>query len=323
MERSLINEQMKHALTTNESWTLKLSDQLSWSLSASMGTKSWLRRLASIMELKPGPSDGLPKVHFVLHSEFGDASGRRDRHLHASEHLNPFVIQWTPQKFGFLQWWTSPLGTEAICELPEVGSIENDIMMMSESLLPLYRQTIAAGGIPMHAALIAYSEQGLIIAAPGGIGKSTCCRRLPPTWNPLCDDETLILPDPSKSFFAHPFPTWSEHLCGGSSRTWNVHSRIPLHAVFFLSQATKDEVVPVSEMEAAIRIYQSAAEVCGRMWCDMDSPAQRGLRTELISNACRLAKAVPVFALHARLTGRFWEHMDRVLPQFEAADLRL
>jgi SynChlorMet cassette protein ScmC len=305
------------SLNINESWTLKLTDQLSWSLSASTSTKSWLRKLASIMELKPGPLDGLPKVHFVLRSEFRDESGRQDDHLHASEQLSSFESQWTPQKFGLLRWWTSPWGRDAICELPDAPDIENDVMMMSRGLLPLYRQAIAVGGIPMHAALLEYSRFGFMIAASGGVGKSTCCHRLPPPWNPLCDDETLILPGPSKLFLAHPFPTWSEYLSGQSSQTWGVESHITLGVVFFLCQATMDKVVPISKMEAAIRINHSAVQVCDRIWRDMDTSAQRRLRCELFNNACTLAKAIPCFELCIGLTGQFWEDMDRVLPHLK------
>ncbi len=313
-----MNERIRSLLNTNESWTLKLTNHLGWSLSASMSTKIWLRRLASIMDLKRGRSDGLRKVHFVLSSDFGDSSGLPNLHVAIAQQSSPFVSNWTTQKFGLLRWWSSPGGPEAICELPDLDNMENGIMMMSEALLPLYRQTIAAGGMPMHAALMERSGVGFLIAASGGVGKSTCCHRLPPPWNPLCDVETLILPASSKSFLAHPFPTWSEYLNGQSSHTWRVESCIPLDAVFFLSQAATDEVVPISKMEAAIRINQSAVQVCNRMWFYMTGPSQRGLRSELFSNASNLAKAIPCFELSTSLTGRFWEHMDRVLPQVKA-----
>lgn len=311
---------MKRLFTINDLWKLKLADRLSWSLSASPSTKNWLRKLASIIELKPGSSDG-PKVHFAVRSDFGDSSRLPNHHLPGFEKSIPFLSNWTSQKFGFLRWWSSPGETDTICELPDVADMENDIMMMSEALLPLYRQTIAAGGIPIHAALIECTGRGFIIAASGGVGKSTCCRRLPPPWNPLCDDETLIVPGRSKLFFAHPFPTWSEYLSGQSNHTWNVESRIPLYALFLLSQGTTDKVVPLSQIEASIRINQSAIQVCNRIWYYMSSLAQREIRIELFGNACKLAKAVPCFELRTGVTGRFWDLVDRVLPRVKAAGI--
>jgi SynChlorMet cassette protein ScmC len=184
---------------------------------------------------------------------------------------------------------------------------------MYRAFYPIHQRAIEAGGLPFHAGLVEYKGRGLLLAGPGGIGKSTCCRRLPFAWRALCDDETLIVLHKQKGYFAHPFPTWSLHLLGRSEKTWNIQEHLPLDAIFFLEQAKMDEVSPIKSARAAILINQTANAICMRYERVLNLQEKRAQRKKIFVNACALAKSVPCFILRISLKGEFWKKIERVL----------
>ena len=147
------------------------------------------------------------------------------------------------------------------------------------------------------------------------VGKSTCCRRLPPPWQILCDDETLIVRDDQKRYLVHPFPTWSNLFRQVSEQTWNVQQHLPLSAIFFLDQSKHNEVVPLGGGEAAILINQSVKQICSLIYSSFSSKGERKVRRRLFDNACELAKTIPVFTLRVSLTGQFWKEIEKVLSE--------
>ncbi|MEE9604789.1 MAG: SynChlorMet cassette protein ScmC, partial [Candidatus Scalindua sp.] len=193
------------------------------------------------------------------------------------------------------------------------GSYDLEIVNMLNSLHPIYQRVQDGGGLPLHAALLELDEKGILLAAPGDTGKSTSCRRLPDYWNPLCDDEALVVFDHENRYRAHPFPTWSEYLWKSSDKTWNVQHSVPLHAIFFLEQAESNEVFPLGEGKAAVSINQSATEVSRRLRRKLDDQTKRPLAKLQFDNACNMAKSIPSFTLRASLHGRFWEEMEKTL----------
>jgi SynChlorMet cassette protein ScmC len=160
--------------------------------------------------------------------------------------------------------------------------------------------------MPLHAALLEKNGRGILIAGSGGVGKSTCCRRIPYPWHPLCDDEVFVARNNAISYHAHPFPTWSEYLINGSDHTWNVQYHVPLAGIFFLMQSEVDDVEPLTQGKAAIHIYNAALEV----WMRFQMSQITEIRRRIFENACNIAKVVPSFILKARRDGRFWELMD-------------
>ena len=66
------------------------------------------------------------------------------------------------------------------------------------------REAQARGGILIHGALAEREGSGVILAAPGGTGKTTASNRLPAPWRSLCDDSTLVVRDPQGNYWAHP-----------------------------------------------------------------------------------------------------------------------
>jgi SynChlorMet cassette protein ScmC len=184
---------------------------------------------------------------------------------------------------------------------------------MRFSLYPIYQQVQDSGGLPLHAGLVEHNGKGVLLAGPKNAGKSTCCRRLPKPWYPLCDEETLIVKVNQERYLAHPFPTWSEYLAKRSEQTWNVHSHVPISSIFFLEQAGFDEAIPLGQGEASVFINQLATQVCCRYWNNLGHEDLRTRKTKLFENVTELAEAVPAFRLRVSLKGRFWEEMEKVL----------
>jgi SynChlorMet cassette protein ScmC len=184
---------------------------------------------------------------------------------------------------------------------------------MWNALYPIYQKSIGRGGLPFHAALIEKKGAGVLLAASGDTGKSTCCRRLAANWTPLCDDEALVIADKEKRFRAHPFPTWSDYMYRGSDNTWDIQYSVPLCGVFFLEQSDTDETIALGQGEAAALVNKSVTQVCEKYWRTGSREFQRNFRRQVFNNAYALAKNIPAFKLRVSLNGRFWEKIEQAL----------
>lgn len=179
------------------------------------------------------------------------------------------------------------------------------------SLSHLYQRQLPEC-MPLHAALVEREGRGALLAASGGTGKSTCCRRIPAPWKALCDDESLLI-DSGGDYVAHPFPTWSEYLLNRSESTWSVESHVPVSAVFFLEQAPEDGVTQLSREQAALYICNFSVQALKMKLRRLEKDEESGLRQKTFNGACRLARKVPCYNLRVSLTGRFWSKMEEVL----------
>ncbi len=171
----------------------------------------------------------------------------------------------------------------------------------------------AKGGILLHGGLAEWEGSGAILAGPGGVGKTTASLRLRPPWRSWSDDATLVVRDNDGVYWAHPWPTWSEFMCGGSGGSWNVQRAIPLKGIFFLGQAEEDTVALLGGGEAACRLIESAEQSSWPMWRGMDKAEIRAFRLRRLDNACALAQSVPCYLLGISLTGAFWHAMEHVM----------
>jgi SynChlorMet cassette protein ScmC len=129
----------------------------------------------------------------------------------------------------------------------------------------------------------------------------------------LSDDETLIVLNEQGEYLAHPFPTWSDYLFDRSRKTWDVQCSLPLSGLFFLEQSDMDSVEPLGEGTAAVRMTESAVEICEKFWRGSNGNCEKKSRIRLFNNACRMAKSVPAYSLSTSLEGRFWEKMEEVI----------
>ena len=297
----------------NGSYLLNLGDRLAWCLVGDRGTSSWLSRLASIMTLRPGDSELFRKVTFVQLADGTPSSQPTNTFPRIPSASDLPHDGWRMDNLIVLRVWAHPAVPDIVCELSDTRNHDLAILTMGQALFPIYQAAIDRGGVPLHAALLDRGGRGILIAGPGGKGKSTCCRLAPRPWKARCDDETLVLRSESGFYHAHPFPTWSDYLFRRSEPTWDVQRPTQLSAVFFLNQGESDQVIPLGKAVAAARIMQSAGQVCQRMWRGLEGSVQRENNLKVFANACSLAKDVPAFTLSASLTGRFWESIERVL----------
>ena len=173
------------------------------------------------------------------------------------------------------------------------------------------REAQARGGVLLHGALAERNGIGVILAAPGGTGKSTASGRLPATWRSLCDDTTLVVRDSRGEYRAHPWPTWSRFLRGEPGGAWDVQKTVPLKGVFFLSRAAEDRAEPVGPGRAVSLLVECAGQSSRPMALGLDKEATRALHLERFDNLCALARAVPTHLLHISLTGAFWREIER------------
>jgi SynChlorMet cassette protein ScmC len=296
----------------NNAYIMKLEDGLAWLLTANKGVERWLEKLASIMELEDGESGAYPKLCFAPTSLGTGSCLASSTPSDPSTRLTGFQ-RWEYYELGCVRLWSRAGTADITCELLKPHNHEMDLFMMWEAVFPIYSQAINVGGLPLHAGLAEWRGGGVLLAGRSDVGKSTCCQRLPRSWNVLCDDEALIALSPSVRYMAHPFPTWSDHIFKRSTRTWNVQRQVPVSAVFFLEQAKVDEVERIGQEEAAIRIYHLADQVCFRNWRPENSHNQGPMRKKLFNNACDLARTIPAFVLRVTLTGDFWREMESTL----------
>jgi SynChlorMet cassette protein ScmC len=266
-----------------------------------------------MMILMPGKSEQLRKLCFVLLTDRDGCSQGTNALPPIPRPSNLPYDGWRMDNLWTLRVWSHPEVPDIVCELPDKSNHELTILTMGQALFPIYQAAIERGGVPLHAALLEHDGMGILIAARGGKGKTTCCRLAPRPWNARCDDETLVVRSESGLYNAHPFPTWSDYLLRRSEATWDVQRPTQLAAIFFLDQGESDQIVPLGEAEAAAKTNQSAGQVCGRMWRSLESCVQRENNLRLFDNACSLAKDVPAFALRASFAGRFWESIEKVL----------
>src|SRR5208283_1881855 len=155
--------------------------------------------LCRILKLKPGlPTPG-SRLVLICRSEAAPGCSRLLPSVPAvaTEHGLP-RDGWVPEDLGVLRLWFHDQRPDVICEAVGGPSRELDIIRMQLMLKAVYRGVRQAGGFPLHAALVEHDGVGVLLAGQGCAGKSTCCRRLPDTWEVLCDDQALVVPQGSR-----------------------------------------------------------------------------------------------------------------------------
>jgi SynChlorMet cassette protein ScmC len=186
------------------------------------------------------------------------------------------------------------------------------IQLMQLSLI-IARDVQTRGGVLIHAALAQHDGMGVILAGPGGVGKTTASNRLPPPWQSLCDDTTLVVRDRQGNYRAHPWPTWSRFLQGEFCGTWDVQNSVPIKGIFFLSQQAEDRVESIGSGQAVSLLIECTEQASQLMAQKLSMEETRSFRMECLNNLSDLVRVVPVYILHASLTGLFWKEIEKVL----------
>jgi len=287
-------------------YILNLSDGASWGFCAAPEIHGWLDALAGIMQLKRSTE---PVSHRLVFAPMGNGAAPPLDEPGPSSGWDVF------KQGSVLRVWSHEECTDTVMELDEqfIDHPEIRYIGMWSALRVLHRHAVRAGGGPFHATLAELDGKGILIAASGDTGKSTCYRRFPAPWNPLCDDQALIIHRGNGAYTVHPFPTWSDYLWRNSDNTWNCGYSAPLAAVFFLEQAAEDSAIPLPLGEAAARTFKCSKEVWESHWNRLDDEKKRRQTEQVFLNGTELVKKVPVFRLRATRHGRFWEEIEKVL----------
>ncbi len=115
------------------------------------------------------------------------------------------------------------------CRLGSIATSEKMTLQLMRLSQIVANASEEKGGLLVHGALVERNGTGVILAGPGGVGKTTASKRLPSTWRSLSDDTALIVKSPDGTYWAHPWPTWSRHRKGRQSGTWDVQAAaVPL-----------------------------------------------------------------------------------------------
>lgn len=292
---------------------LTLADSFTVRFSGSPDTEKWLERFAAILGLDRADRESLGNIRFFRASL--DKCMLKTLSACRGPSSAPALPthSWQTTNFGLMRIWRHPDIDDLCCELesPEADRTLS-LMTMAASLHAVYHLIRSRGGFPMHAALIERDGMGVLLMGRSGVGKSTCCNRLPASWHALGDDQALVLPIQAGAYMAHPLPTWSKLIFQGSAMTWNVQSPVPIAAVMALDQAEQDEIFPMAQSRAALRIAHSASHVS---LLGLAEPREHAasIRTVIFENAVQLAKSVPAFVLNCSPHGRFWQKMEETL----------
>ena len=210
-----------------------------------------------------------------------------------------------------------PLASEndglVVCDLSPSADWGGPHVNLVRLSLVFAREAQARGGVLMHGALAERDGMGVILAAPGGTGKTTASNRLPSPWRSLCDDTTLVVRDPLGNYWAHPWPTWSRFLDNGPGGTWDVQNAVPVRGFFFLVQAVADRMERIGAGKAVSLLGECAGQVSTFMAPGLWKKELHDLYLERFHNLCALARVVPTHVLHISLTGAFWQEIERFI----------
>ncbi len=293
---------------------LCFDDGANWQFRASEKTRPWVEAFATAMGLSRGGNADTLAVTF------------EEILVKRGERLDP-VVRLDRERYGDMPeegWHVEGFKDVVLYEHPQVGIIYGLLPdatrkgwkdQMRRSLLPLFRRGVLSGELPLHAALVEREGAGVILAASSGVGKSTCCRRLPPPWRALAEDLCQVVVSEDRGYRVHPLPTWSalDPDAPGEGRCVASCS-VPLRAVFFIEQAQGDECIAFDKVRSAAALARCSLEVfrsvTGHFRLRYEST---DVKRAIYNNAASLALAMPCYLLRLSLQGRFWDKIEEVL----------
>jgi SynChlorMet cassette protein ScmC len=200
-----------------------------------------------------------------------------------------------------------------VCTLISAENNEMPALPFVDLSMVICRHAQHRGGVLVHGALAEWNRNGVILAGPGGRGKTTASKRLPHHWQSLCDDTTLVIRDNKGVYWAHPWPTWSTFMFNGPGGTWDVQHAVPLRGIFFLEQAHEDKYEVLGTAQSVCLLNESAEQASWPMSSYSEKNELRRLRLLRFNNICTLAQTVPSYVLRLGRNGAFWQEIERAL----------
>lgn len=286
-------------------YQIELKDGSKWTLEAAIQAREWIERLAAILGLVNHVDDRKTMQILVT-----CASNNPD-----SAAKWPFDIT---QKNSSIRQENITVEQEYSDNHYEIKTKSDlsrtSFVEMCLVVFPIYQHSIRKGGFPVHAALIEAFEKGFLLIGRSNTGKTTSFNRLKEIWNPLSDDEALVVLDAENDYYAHPFPTWSEYIMEqATQKTYHIQNGVPLTSLFFIEKSSFDEIVPMQKHEVVIGLCDSAFAIIKRFLPLLDDRNKRMIRNNIFDNVCRMAEQVPGFNLKISLDGSFWKLVEKVI----------
>lgn len=292
---------------------LSLADDNSWYLTADFHLSSWLREFATILRLSERPQRDSAGLIFLKMQGKADFERVINSAVNISQGCLDSGKGWSFYDYVYLRIWYHRVIPDVLCEIKDEWDGGAKYTTMWYSLQSIYNRSMQCGGLPFHAACLELDGHGVLLAATGGIGKSTCYRRIPEYWRPLCDDEALVVLGRQGQYRVHPFPTWRDYLEERANNTWDVQYSVPLSGIFLIEQAESDEVQRLGSGQAAVLISESAYQVCFRHYQILDAEEERHLWNQIFDNACKIAEKIPILRLRVSLHGQFWREIEKAI----------
>ena len=271
-------------------YRLELEDTMTMDLLTTPESDEWIRKVARAMRLRRGPA--VEEIEAM-------------RKIRASEHQG--------RRYGVMSLQSDGNGTHLVSGVSASSDQQLTVREVWQSFYPFYQRLVRLGGLPLHSALVRRGARNVLLAAPAGTGKSTCCRRLPVAWEAISDEEVVLVPFSNGIWHAYPFPTWSDIVERQLDRRWDVKQHFPVSAVFCLEQGEIDAVEPVGTGEAILFLTRRAREKCFPHDWSLERHEERIFYGKAFENVCTFATAVPAYKLTVSADGRFWEEMERMM----------
>ena len=156
------NMHMKDDYT--QGYSLSLNDANRWWITSERLNASWLNKLAAIMELSKGKSDGSSKLIFCNMRREGESVARSMDSRFINTNEPSFRQGWLVYHLDGMRVWCHNKSSDFICEMNNSENRETQLINMWNSLQFIYYQAISRGGLPFHAALIELRRHGILIA---------------------------------------------------------------------------------------------------------------------------------------------------------------
>lgn len=292
-------------MSSEPGYILRLCNGAEWRICSSESMAGWVEEYAGIMGLEKAEGLSEPFCFFY--------DGRTEDTIPESIRKITRNYKWRKIKYHKSEYYTSAETESILYAILNETTEEDRIYNMWFSLHPFYYHFIRRRIFPMHAGLAERNGKGILIAAPGGTGKSTCCRRLPKDWRVLSDDEVIIVLKLDNSPGAHPLPTWSNLIVGNARKSWASNDSVKVDAIFFIEPADIDEIIPLNQADSAALINQSATQIMRRAWDYWNSGVKRKMQGDVFAMACIMAASAKGYKLRVSLESKFWEEIDKVL----------
>ena len=277
---------------------LALADGTNWDIiAANERAYDVVSALANAMQLQPPEKSVQKKSHYHTF-------------LRLIAHVEGYKTD--PAKL-FTKMHLTVEGQDTIHTLIFKENHEMPVQQLMHLSMVICRDAQYRGGVLLHGALSEWNGNGVILAGPGGRGKTTASKRLPHNWQSFCDDATLVVCDHKGGYWAHPWPTWSAFMFNGPGGTWDVQHAVPLKGIFFLEQAHEDALKPLGIAQSVCLLNESAEQAHCFISIHSEKNELRGIRLLRFNNICSLAKTVPSYVLRLGRDGAFWEDIEQAL----------